>query len=172
MNCGTNFLNTLYMTPRAAVYHHVNNKLYNSFVCGLISIMENYTQFSLQSLIVSLVYYSKKVTKPLYDLQNTTLVTKISTYKILFPLCHFCFTCPKMLYGFYYRTWLRVPEDLTNVLMSSHCVFEYDGIPYQRLILGVDDNMVEISAVHRIGVKRFFWYRPNMTSLFTVDVQH
>ena len=77
-----------------------------------------------------------------------------------------------MLYGFYYRTWLRVPEDLTNVLMSSHCVVEYDGIPYQRLILGVDDNMVEISAVHRIGVKRFFWYRPNMTSLFTVDVQH
>ena len=31
-------------------YHHVNNNIYNSFVYGLISFMENYTQFSVQRL--------------------------------------------------------------------------------------------------------------------------
>ena len=31
------------------------------------------------------------------------------------------------------------------------------GQPYPRLILGLDDNMVEASVMHRIGVKCFFW---------------
>ena len=45
-----------------------------------------------------------------------------------------------------------MPEDLTDVLVSTPCVVEYDGLPYPRLILGVDDSIVEVSAIHRIGV--------------------
>ena len=66
--------------------------------------------------------------------------------------------------GFLLQNLFRVPEDLTNVLVGTHCVVEYDGLSYQRLILDVDYNMVEISVVRRIGVKRFIWYRPYMTS--------
>ena len=34
---------------------------------------------------------------------------------------------------------------------------ELDGLPHPRLILGVDDNMVEFSETPRIAAKRFFW---------------
>ena len=52
---------------------------------------------------------------------------------------------------------LRVPEDMTDVLVDNHCVVEYDDLPYPGLILDVDDQMVEVRATHRIGVNRFFW---------------
>ena len=52
---------------------------------------------------------------------------------------------------------MSVPEDFTDNLVDRYCVVEYDGLPYPGKILDVDDDMVEVSAMHRIGVNRFFW---------------
>ena len=47
---------------------------------------------------------------------------------------------------------MSVPEDFTDNLVDRYCVVEYDGLPYPGEILDV-----EVSAMHRIGVNRFFW---------------
>ncbi|WAR24732.1 hypothetical protein MAR_038401 [Mya arenaria] len=52
---------------------------------------------------------------------------------------------------------LVVPVSLDESLIDRFCVVDYDGRPYPGKIVDVDDNNIEVSAMHCIGDNRFFW---------------
>ncbi|WAR13573.1 hypothetical protein MAR_027753 [Mya arenaria] len=52
---------------------------------------------------------------------------------------------------------LVVPMSLDESLIDRFCVVDYDGRPYPGKIVDVDDNNIEVSAMHCIGDNRFFW---------------
>ncbi|WAR24274.1 hypothetical protein MAR_037943, partial [Mya arenaria] len=52
---------------------------------------------------------------------------------------------------------LVVPMSLDESLIDRFCVVDYDGRPYPGKIVDVDDNNIEVSAMHCIGDNIFFW---------------
>ncbi|WAR20605.1 hypothetical protein MAR_002443 [Mya arenaria] len=52
---------------------------------------------------------------------------------------------------------LVVPVSLDESLIDRFCVVDYDGRPYPGKIVDVDDNNIEVSAMHCIGDNIFFW---------------
>ncbi|WAR24724.1 hypothetical protein MAR_038393 [Mya arenaria] len=52
---------------------------------------------------------------------------------------------------------LVVPVSLDESLIDRFCVVDYDGRQYPGKIVDVDDNNIEVSAMHCIGDNRFFW---------------
>ena len=65
------------------------------------------------------------------------MVIKSFIWNLLFSIMPLLFHMSYDALGFLLQNLLRVPEDLTNVLVGTHCVVEYDGLSYQRLILDV-----------------------------------
>ncbi|XP_052778140.1 uncharacterized protein LOC128215498 [Mya arenaria] len=49
------------------------------------------------------------------------------------------------------------PLVLSDSLIGSYCVVDYEGLPYPGLIMDVDEDTVEVTAMCRIGPNRFFW---------------
>ncbi|WAR19055.1 hypothetical protein MAR_000893 [Mya arenaria] len=48
-------------------------------------------------------------------------------------------------------------EDMDERLVGRYCIIDYDGLPYPGLILDVDEEGAEVSAMFRIGANRFYW---------------
>ncbi|WAR19946.1 hypothetical protein MAR_001784 [Mya arenaria] len=48
-------------------------------------------------------------------------------------------------------------EDMDERLIGRYCIIDYDGLPYPGLILDIDEEGAEVSAMCRIGANRFFW---------------
>ncbi|XP_052255952.1 uncharacterized protein LOC127861484 isoform X1 [Dreissena polymorpha] len=52
---------------------------------------------------------------------------------------------------------LNVPVSIDESLVDSYCLVEYDNKPYPGKITEVDDISVKVSAMHCVGINRYFW---------------
>ncbi|XP_060568684.1 uncharacterized protein LOC132727272 [Ruditapes philippinarum] len=42
-------------------------------------------------------------------------------------------------------------------LIGRYVVVQYDGLPFPGVILDVDEDEIEVKAMHRVGNNRYFW---------------
>ncbi|WAR26590.1 hypothetical protein MAR_012294 [Mya arenaria] len=69
------------------------------------------------------------------------------------PVICSCFSPTRVLFPEY----VEQKEDMDERLVGRYCIIDYDGLPYPGLILDIDEEGAEVSAMCRIGAHRFFW---------------
>ncbi|WAR24778.1 hypothetical protein MAR_038447 [Mya arenaria] len=76
------------------------------------------------------------------------------------PVICSCFSLTRVLFPEYVLQLepdVEQKEDMDERLIGRYCIIDYDGLPYPGLILDIDEEGAEVSAMCRIGANRFFW---------------
>ncbi|WAR13556.1 hypothetical protein MAR_027736 [Mya arenaria] len=76
------------------------------------------------------------------------------------PVICSCFSPTRVLFSEYVLQLepdVEQKEDMDERLIGRYCIIDCDGLPYPGLILDIDEEGAEVSAMCRVGANRFFW---------------